>query len=284
MTLSPNTIAAKKRMREMMSQMKKVENRVKKFKYNSNNSNNTVHVGSNNFKNKLNNMKNPVYLVSDVFFTNGKINHVYEKNYLTKFNKLFKKNNPYDLPRAPLSGRIMLINSMKNYRTNVKINEKKVKNFKDERKNLINKYGEGNYSRYLFKKHFNGALDIKKIENEIKIIKDFLKYYISFDANRTLKQVYYMGGFKPYHFDFMKKHKKWTKLLYKFIPFNVKYDKIKNIWELSEKELKELDDIYEKYKKLKHSKNATVQKSFWNTKARLIMIKNYKSAWRHSNF
>lgn len=283
-TLSPNTIAAKKRMREMMSQMKKVENRVKKFKYNSNNSNNTVHVGSNNFKNKLKNMKNPVYLVSDIFFTNGKINHVYEKNYLTKFNKLFKKNNPYDLPRAPLSGRIMLINSMRNYGTNVKINKKKVKNFKDEKKHLINKYGEGNYSRYLFKKHFNGALDIKKIENEIEIIKNFLKGLIEFDSSRTLKQVYYTGGFKPYHFDFMKKYKMWAKLLSTFIPCNVKHDKIKNIWELSEKQLDDINHIYEEHKKLKHSKNAIIKKSFLNKRARLIMIKNYKSAWRHSSF
>lgn len=283
-TLSPNTIAAKKRMREMMSQMKKVENRVKKFKYNSNNSNNIVHVGSNNFKNKLKNMKNPVYLVSDVFFTNGEINHVYEKNYLTKFNKLFKKNNPYDLPRAPLSGRIMLINSMRNYGTNVKINKKKVKNFKDEKKHLINKYGEGNYSRYLFKKHFNGALDIKKIENEIEIIKNFLKGLIEFDSSRTLKQVYYTGGFKPYHFDFMKKYKMWAKLLSTFIPSNVKHDKIKNIWELSEKQLDDINHIYEEHKKLKHSKNAIIKKSFLNKRARLIMIKNYKSAWRHSSF
>jgi hypothetical protein len=176
----------------------------------------------------------------------------------------------------------MLINSLRNYGTNVKINEKKVKKFKDERKNLINKYGEANYSRYLFKKHFNGTLEIKKIENEIEIIKNFLKDYISFDANRKLKQVYYTGGFKPYHFDFMKKYKRWTKLLFKFIPYNVRYDKIKNIWELSEKELDDINYIYEEHKKLKHSKNSTIQKSFLNKKARLIMIKNYKSAWRHS--
>ena len=135
--------------------------------------------------------------------------------------------------RNVFSNRIFLSKSAAKVKpmTSVKINEKKVKNFKDERKNLINKYGEGNYSRYLFKKHFNGALDIKKIENEIKIIKDFLKYYISFDANRTLKQVYYMGGFKPYHFDFMKKHKTWTNLLYKFLSFKIRH--IPNVFALN---------------------------------------------------
>ena len=154
--LSPETRKRKANQKKFLEQQKKANERAKMYaKRMKNFQNNTVnHLQTNapNFKNKLRNMNRPTYLLSDALNNkNGKIRHVYPRDYL---NKVFKNKT---IHRGPHTGVPTDPSMMRNYNGGVNTINNTI--FQNQKKLLIQVYGrEGYYDTKLQSKHLTGEL------------------------------------------------------------------------------------------------------------------------------
>jgi len=133
-----------------------VENKLAKNFRNIQNNKNKNHLQTNNknFKNNVQQLNRPTYLLSDVLNSNnGKIRHVYSRDYL---NKVFKNKT---IHRGPHTGVPTSPDMMRNYNGGVNINKKRHSNFQTQKTLLIQVYGrETYYDTKLQTKHITGQL------------------------------------------------------------------------------------------------------------------------------
>lgn len=150
--MSPNTMAAKQRLKkhlENAASRKRAEGYSKKFlNFLSQNNNNTNHVFTNdkNFNTKLKDIKNPVYLLSDVMHgTNSRVRHVYARDYLEKTfkNKTIHRSPMTGVPTSPA-----LMRAYTNRTKNVNVSA-----FQKEKKELIQFFGKYVYEESLQMDH-----------------------------------------------------------------------------------------------------------------------------------
>jgi hypothetical protein len=133
---------------------------VKKFKNIQNNKNkNHLQTNNKNFKNNVQLMNRPTYLLSDVLNSNnGKIRHVYSRDYL---NKVFKNKT---IHRGPHTGVPTSPDMMRNY-NGVNINARRHAIFKTQKGLLISVYGRQTYyDTKLQTKHVTGQLQYHHIK------------------------------------------------------------------------------------------------------------------------
>jgi len=163
---------------------------VKNFKNIKNNKNkNHLQTNSSNFKNNVQLMNRPTYLLSDVLNSNnGKIRHVYSRNYL---NKVFKNKT---IHRGPHTGVPTSPNMMRNY-DGVNVNARRHAIFKTQKALLISVYGRQTYyDTKLQTKHVTGQLQ----DHHIKLTHfmsvatrggtfgDFVKKYLLLTGEREI--------------------------------------------------------------------------------------------------
>jgi len=126
------------RLKNQQNAEERAKRYAEKFKTFINTNVNHALVNSNN----VNKIKNPVYLLSDVMHNkNGKVRHVYAKEYL---NKTFKNKTIF---KSPMTGLPTHPDLMKRYTSNVK--NVNVSKFQRERAKLINFFGKDVYEESL---------------------------------------------------------------------------------------------------------------------------------------
>lgn len=154
-SMSPETAAAKKRLQNYASATKRSINYSKKFKKFLKNvkNENVEHLQTNaeNFNNKLKNMNNPTYLLSDVLNSpNGRVRHVYSRDYL---NKVFKNKT---IHRGPHTGIPTGPTLMRRYFKNVTYNNRV---FQNQKRLFIAVFGKvGYHDTALQTKHILGEI------------------------------------------------------------------------------------------------------------------------------
>jgi hypothetical protein len=163
---------------------------IKKFKNIQNNTNkNHLQTTSANFKSNVRLMNRPTYLLSDVLNSNnGKIRHVYSRNYL---DKVFKNKT---IHRGPHTGVPTSPNMMRDY-DGVNINARRHAIFKTQKALLISVYGRHTYyDTKLQTKHVTGQLQ----DHHIKLtyfmsvatrggtFGDFVKKYLVLTDERAI--------------------------------------------------------------------------------------------------
>jgi hypothetical protein len=150
-----------KHLKKFLKNNTNVNNKlVKKFKNIQNNKNkNHLQTNNKNFKNNVQLMNRPTYLLSDVLNSNnGKIRHVYSRDYL---NKVFKNKT---IHRGPHTGVPTSPDMMRNY-NGVNINARRHAIFKTQKGLLISVYGRQTYyDTKLQTKHVTGQLQYHHIK------------------------------------------------------------------------------------------------------------------------
>jgi hypothetical protein len=126
------------RLKNQQNAEERAKRYAEKFKNFINANVNHALVNSNN----VNKIKNPVYLLSDVMHDkNGKVRHVYSREYL---NKTFKNKSIF---KSPMTGVPTHPDLVKRYTSNVK--NVNVSKFQRERAKLINFFGKNVYEESL---------------------------------------------------------------------------------------------------------------------------------------
>lgn len=154
-SMSPETAAAKKRLKNYTNKTNRNINYAKKFKkfLASVKNENIEHLQTNasNFNNKLKNVNNPTYLLSDVLNSpNGRVRHVYSRDYL---NKVFKNKT---IHRGPHTGIPTGPTLMRRYFKNITYNNRV---FQNQKRLFIAVFGKtGYYDTPLQTKHILGQI------------------------------------------------------------------------------------------------------------------------------
>ena len=173
--MSPETKRQRRLQENRLKNHKNAVERAKryatKFKNFINNNVNHALVNSNNVKN----IKNPVYLLSDAMLNkNGKVRHVYAKEYL---NKTFKNKTVF---RSPMTGLPTHPDLIRNYNKNAQ--NLNLATFQKERKFLTKVFGKKEYEAIRLQHmlgqikpyHFNFLIYLQKYyPNYIVFVKEF---------------------------------------------------------------------------------------------------------------
>lgn len=212
--MSPGERLEKSRQEQRLEEQKKAIERAKRMalQHKNKNNNNTVnHLQTNapNFKNKLRNMNNPTYLLSDALNNkNGKIRHVYPRDYLNKAfkNKTIHRGIHTGVPTDP--------SMMRNYRGVNTINKRQHEIYQRSKEIMIQVYGREGY--------FNTNLQTLHATNKLK------PHHRDF----TLMVQNYTQTFKKFIYDFL------------HVP---KYIRVPDWYTLSATEIKKIKDIMDVY-------------------------------------
>lgn len=192
--MSPETRRQKARQEQYLEQQKKANERAKryakKFKNFQNNTVNHLQTNAPNFKNKLRNMNNPTYLFSDALNNrNGKIRHVYPRDYL---NKVFKNKT---IHRGPHTGVPTDPSMMRNYEAGVNTINNTI--FQNQKKLLIQVYGrEGYFNTNLQTLHVTAKLKphhrdfTVRIHTLFKTYKNFIYDFLRMKRTMPLPEWY----------------------------------------------------------------------------------------------
>lgn len=173
--MSPETARQKmlqeKRTRNMENAATRAKAYAERFQnFINNTSVNHLQTNDENFRRKLNNVTNPTYLLSDALNNkNGKVRHVYSREYL---NKVFKNKT---IHRGPHTGVPTHPSMMRPFQANVnKINNAR---FQLEKQLLIDVYGKKRYYETpLQTKHIVGEVQEYHLNLALFIVKFFKKY------------------------------------------------------------------------------------------------------------
>lgn len=158
----------KRNMENTATRAKEYANRFKNFINNT--SVNHAQTNDADFRRKLNNMNNPTYLLSDALNNkNGKVRHVYSREYL---NKVFKNKT---IHRGPHTGVPTDPSMMRPFEANVnKIDNTR---FQLEKRLLIQAYGKkAYYDTPLQTKHIVGDIHEHHLHFALFIVKFFKRY------------------------------------------------------------------------------------------------------------
>ncbi len=142
--MSPETMKRKANQKLLEKQqqnaIKRAKMYAKKFKNFQNNTVNHVQTNDRNFQTKVRNINRPTFLLSDALNTkNGKVRHVYPREYL---NKVFKNKT---IHRGPHTGVPTDPSMMRNYRGVNNINKRHHEIYQRSKNAMIQVYGREGY-------------------------------------------------------------------------------------------------------------------------------------------